>query len=1052
MNRGIRSLSIVTAAVASLALLPLRSDGGQAECSNVASSLASSIGQPVAGDEDFFTLPTGPAAVMILLDNSGSMTDLPQCVNGFRSGACGIPSLGNAPNPTVANRITVSGTCSVAGTPMEWMGNVPLASTANVSSSYADPGYSGGSGGVNDSPPWTAPNCTGNGCLFLPTGYYRYDSWTETSATQLTPYPCSVLSSGIPLRVNGVDITSSDCTTCLASKGFYFLHEIRYLNASNAVVTVNFDQNGSPDLRFAGTWLNANPPKFVMARRAVKKLLEIPDAANPTPRDLIRYGLSTFANTNAAGALVDNSNGQTNHMRLASESTVDGARLVVPLGPNCDQANPASPNVAKVAEARNAIIAAVNRTSSPIRFANNTPLAEALFNIGQYFSDVGNAGAFRTRFAAAWAKASASDAGQNFWEDSRGTSNALWADGTSGRQASVCWACQQSAVVVVTDGMPNNENNLPINPTPSGSHTAQAPWDFRRWRLPEYTAACGGYLGQSGGRDQCASYLPLVASYLKNQDQRLADSASAGLQTVATHTVSFGITDAQALRVLGATATLGGGTFSNTSDYTTLLAGLNRAVNSVVQRATAFTATAANSLQTSQTSATETFLARFRPTTGKQYEGHLYQAVLFDEFANGCSTAVGPTDQARVACGNTTVYPNFPVNPDGTGNVDADGHNICSDAYLVDLDCDEISEDSQGSFIKKRTAGDPTPTAARLVWDAGKVLSDPTANPAAYRSAAGADAGGVKARNIFTYVNGAKVSFTIANLATLRPLLGLDSATCTAFLSAIGFTPASMTAANILTNCEQQLVYYVRGYDVFDQNGNLCSAPGNPRNGTGTVACPNGEERNYNLADPEARRMWKLGDIFHSSPAVVKAPIDEVRCDIGFEGQCLPVIHSPVSLANPTPIDSYTVGGRTVDAYEAWRLASNGTLTNRTRKRIVLAGANDGMLHAFDAGDALPVSASLTNPNPDIFGAFAYSAGTGEELWAFIPPTSSLDSRTSSRSVTTSTWSTGRPWSARSGWMRTTTAGSRATSSTPWPWSPSAPGEASSPASTSTIP
>ncbi|MBU8869911.1 MAG: PQQ-binding-like beta-propeller repeat protein [Gemmatimonadales bacterium] len=68
------------------------------------------------------------------------------------------------------------------------------------------------------------------------------------------------------------------------------------------------------------------------------------------------------------------------------------------------------------------------------------------------------------------------------------------------------------------------------------------------------------------------------------------------------------------------------------------------------------------------------------------------------------------------------------------------------------------------------------------------------------------------------------------------------------------------------------------------------------------------------------RRGWRLGDIVHSTPVVVGAP------------------------ANYTPEETY-------QAYY---------VDNKDRKKLVYVGANDGMLHAFDAD-------------------------TGEEAWAFVP-------------------------------------------------------------------
>ncbi len=72
------------------------------------------------------------------------------------------------------------------------------------------------------------------------------------------------------------------------------------------------------------------------------------------------------------------------------------------------------------------------------------------------------------------------------------------------------------------------------------------------------------------------------------------------------------------------------------------------------------------------------------------------------------------------------------------------------------------------------------------------------------------------------------------------------------------------------------------------------------------------------------QRPWKLGDVFHSNTVIVGSPSPYFR-DTGFDGS----------------------GG----FYEAKKL----------RTKVVIVGANDGMLHAFDAT-------------------------TGDEVWSFIPP------------------------------------------------------------------
>ncbi|MDG2334403.1 MAG: PilC/PilY family type IV pilus protein [Myxococcota bacterium] len=81
-------------------------------------------------------------------------------------------------------------------------------------------------------------------------------------------------------------------------------------------------------------------------------------------------------------------------------------------------------------------------------------------------------------------------------------------------------------------------------------------------------------------------------------------------------------------------------------------------------------------------------------------------------------------------------------------------------------------------------------------------------------------------------------------------------------------------------------------------------------------------------------RSWRLGDIFHSAPAVIPAP----RAAL-----------SDVS-------------------YQEFKA------TYSSRKRIIYAGANDGFLHAFDAGGL-----DLTASPPE------YLDGTGAELFGFMP-------------------------------------------------------------------
>ena len=94
-----------------------------------------------------------------------------------------------------------------------------------------------------------------------------------------------------------------------------------------------------------------------------------------------------------------------------------------------------------------------------------------------------------------------------------------------------------------------------------------------------------------------------------------------------------------------------------------------------------------------------------------------------------------------------------------------------------------------------------------------------------------------------------------------------------------------------------KIIDFMRGVDVYDNH---------PKNGNSTED-----------------REWKLGDIFHSTPVLVTPPF--------------------------------------LASTDASYLAFRADTTIKYRRTILLAGANDGMLHAFNESD-------------------------GSELWAFIPP------------------------------------------------------------------
>jgi len=92
----------------------------------------------------------------------------------------------------------------------------------------------------------------------------------------------------------------------------------------------------------------------------------------------------------------------------------------------------------------------------------------------------------------------------------------------------------------------------------------------------------------------------------------------------------------------------------------------------------------------------------------------------------------------------------------------------------------------------------------------------------------------------------------------------------------------------------------------------------------------------YNIEE----NSWKLGDLFHTNPVIVKTP--------------------STFFADPRECGSVS--------FNSFRSNSNNIRTAANGRQIILAGANDGQLHAFRTGTSTVCSTG------------------GDEVWSFIPP------------------------------------------------------------------
>jgi len=171
-------------------------------------------------------------------------------------------------------------------------------------------------------------------------------------------------------------------------------------------------------------------------------------------------------------------------------------------------------------------------------------------------------------------------------------------------------------------------------------------------------------------------------------------------------------------------------------------------------------------------------------------------------------------------------------------------------------------------------------------------------------------------------------------------------------------TPYWDAAVGLRTNGGRNLQTTIAGAQVAFTKANVSEAdlnldagevpayPNHPGSGVTTTALLRDAVVDYlhgrdafqeHGADPTALRPTVLGDIFHSNPLFVGSPTTILRHEPGFE-----VFYQG------------HVG----------------------RDRVVYAGANDGIFHAFDAGESF---------DPDDPDPTAFKAGTGAELFGYVP-------------------------------------------------------------------
>ncbi len=485
-------------------------------------------------------------------------------------------------------------------------------------------------------------------------------------------------------------------------------------------------------------------------------------------------------------------------------------------------------------------------------------------------------------------------------------------------QRAVCFSCTFNSIIVLTDGQPRDPHERSV-PGSVGQNPLQ-------WAdCPE----CGD------------THLDEVASFLWSADLR---PDLPGQQNVATYTIGFGLEEGHwSGRLLRNTAQAGGGRYFGASNTTQLRRAILDVLEDINSRNTAFSAANVASLQVSG-SAQTAVVPRMSPRRDLSWLGTLWRFGLYNEFIE---------------------------------NNDLNGNGTLDDIFVVDADGSIVVEDYAGRFVKRESQSSATPH-----WEANARLQE----------AAGGQQGW-QLRNVWTVRDTAAPSgaftsadtltrFSSANWADLAPYLGVaGTGACPSvnadltinaggILEGLGLPfaraaaiygtqtlPLDLSSLRLLANsvCHRVLIDWTLGRDLGDEDGD---------------------------GNLDETRLSVLGDIFHSSPVTVDPPVDRFLCDLGLHNQCVRTLYSDDLGVPRTPHVPQTIPGtcgaaaRTgADAYDRWHF------DNRTREKVVVVGANDGMLHAFRDTRGQ----SRCDGGVELVD-FVMSPDSGREAWALIPP------------------------------------------------------------------
>jgi type IV pilus assembly protein PilY1 len=879
---------------------------------------------PSRGDNAFFSFTvSGTANVTMIYPGTQSMRAIPISLYELRqitpvNPGNGVGTRGCSNSYLNSLQYFMPATVAAPAAPAACLGPY------NRDLQYPEPeqAYSGG-GGLNDSfesgagssaacpaISYTSNTTGGTGGLAWEFGLWpSNDSGTAHTAAGSTGTIDSECTTALAGIVAATGSDFNDCQQCLTSKGYW----INYLRSNTDTSAGAFVAKGN--------WLNFFPPKWAILRLAYKRLVNGP-LLNP-----LREGIGT-------------QNGSAGWFRLQKM-----------LPQSCSGAG--RPNQR------------IGSTDSVTYDNTSNPLAEMLFNVAWTVSSQGGTppgtwGFFTNQSThPAGEPGPSSDANKKagFCPGCNAGFSVMFSDGRGMDGWQNCDSSQYFPLGILDPTFPaycKNPNGTPHDSRAacSGSTATGNPGlglgaendgnDFLDPNMvggagPTITQTTAPFYNNSGAA--CPNdWLASVASWMFATD--LASNSTLPANDVPgtnlrLYTVGIGDNYFGELTPLQGAASAGRGLYVPASNFAALETSINRVFLDIISKATSFSVAAITTVQTRGT--TFAFIPRFRPLGGAQWEGRLYRFRLFNEFAAGCSSAdLNPITGGKFGLSSGSISA---LNPNA--------NNSCNDIFLEDSNNNFVGEDDGGSFIlldNSQAFGDAgwppksPKTVAAPIWEAANIMLCRENNFIAGLAGTCDDGGTtIATRKILTVPLDAGVPIAGTALITYNDFSDAGIATMTDYMKLSGVNSdfckglSSTSRHNYVTeqDCGKDLMKFIDGQDVLRQN-----------------------------TDGGSARPNILGDIFHSSPILVTPPAPSFLCDTGIISQCVRTLYAEDTSGQFTP--------NSKSSYNTY--LSN----NATRPELILVGADDGMLHAFQAGTALTDG--------------GYDDGTGVEVWSFIPP------------------------------------------------------------------